>query len=118
MAHDPTYTTVDEVSGALLLATKGLTPTYISGAIIRAEGIIDSVMRTRHGTDLTFDFVKHGILKDTAVALAGYFIIVGDVEEYASNSSASLTADMLWAVADRNLAILSDQRVIKYLKEI
>jgi len=116
---DPTYTTVDVVSGSLLLSSKTYTTADISGAILRAEGVIDAVMR-RSGigsADYTFDEQKHGLISDTAVALSSMWLLLSDVEEFASSSSSTQTADMLWAIADRNLAVLSDPRIMKYLEE-
>lgn len=116
---DPTYTTVERVSGSLLLSSTVYTVADISGAILRAEGVIDAVMRRSgiNNTDFTFDDQKHGLIADTAVALAGMWLLVSDVEEFASSSTSTQTADALWAIADRNLAILSDPRVMKYLEE-
>lgn len=115
---DPTYTTVERVSGSLLLASRTYTEAHISGAILRAEGVIDAVMR-RSGIgseDYTFNEQKHGLIADTTIALASMWLLLSDVEEFASSSSSTQTADMLWAIADRNLAILSDPRVMKYLE--
>lgn len=121
MAHDPTYATVEEVSGALVLAGKDLPATRVSGAILRAEGLIDSVLqKTGRGSspDFIFDLTKHGIIKDTVIALVGLDLITSDVEDFSSSMTAALTADMLWAKANRNMIILMSPSVSKYLKEV
>ena len=115
---DPTYTTVEEVSGSLILATRGLLPTDISGAILRAEGIVDSILQKsgRGGSpDYTFDYTKHGIIKDATMSLAMMDLIIGDVEEFAGTSTAGLTADMLWAKANRDLILLMSPAVSKWI---
>ena len=117
----PTYTTVDEVSGSLLLVTRDLLREDISGSITRAEGVIDAMMqKTGRGSspDFTFDEAKHGIIKDTAMALSGYDLISADTETFASNSAAGLLADLLWAKVNRNLVMLLDKNVQKWLTEI
>lgn len=116
---DPTYATVAEVSGSLILATKGLTPETISGSILRAEGIIDSILqKSGRGTspDYTFDLAKHGIIKDAAISLAALDLLVADVEEFAGTSTAGLTADILWAKANRDLILLMSPAVSKFIE--
>lgn len=86
-----------------------------------AEGIIDAVMRISGrgaSPEITFDADKHGILRDTCTCLAAWLCMTFDVEQFSTGSYAALTADLLWAEIDRNLAILSDDRTLKYLKGV
>ena len=94
----------------------------ISGAIEMAEGMIDAVMRkTGIGAtpDFTFDSTKHGLIRNTCTSLAAFMLLTTGVDTaFSTTSTVSLTADMLWAEADRGLAILSDPRVNKFIREV
>lgn len=121
MANDPTYITVEEVSGAVLQSSGVLTNGNISAAILMAEGVVDSVMQMsgRAGaTDFTFAENKHGLIKETTKALACLHLIAADVEKYSTSSSSATTADIYWSTANRNLGILSLPETRKLIKEL
>ena len=110
-----TYATVEEVSGAILTKSAEMTEERISGAILMAEGIVDAVMQKsgRAGaSDFTFNHLKHGLIKDATIAIAASHCIAADVSEFTSVAEAALEADLFWARADRNLAILSNKAIV------
>ena len=119
MAFTPTYTTAAIVKKRVSkLDTANLTDSDIEANINMAESIVDSVMQlTFRGAspNFTFDADKHGILRDAATSLAAWMSLTFDPEQFASSSSAALSSDLLWSEADRNLAILSDNRVPKFI---
>lgn len=116
-----TYTTADivrdrlsHISGAALLGD-----TQIEANINMAEGTIDAVMQISGvAGDYTFSGAKHGIVRDTATSLAAFMCFSYDITELASTAAGSLVADMLWAEANRGLAILSDPNVVKFIKSV
>lgn len=117
--YTPTYTTAAIVKLRCSdIDTTNLLDTVIDGLIIQAEGIIDAVIRKSFrgaSADYTFDADKHGLIRDTCTCLAAWLCITYDVEQFSTGSYAALTADLLWAEVDRNLAILSDERTVKFL---
>lgn len=115
-----TYTTEANVKNRVNAVSGALSTANIELAINMAEGMIDAVMRkTGIGSiDFTYAAAKHGLITNTATALAGFMILTNDVELMSTSSTVSLTADMLWAEADRGLAILSDPRVNKFIREV
>jgi hypothetical protein len=111
-----TYTTAALVRKRISQISTDLSDSDIENFILDAEGIIDAVMMKSFKT--TFDATKHGLIRDTATTLAAFFCLIYDVNQFSSNSAAALTADLLWAEFDRNLAVLSDDRVKRYLESL
>ena len=114
------YTTAAIVKKRLKNITMGpntLLDADIEENINQAEGIINAVMQKSGlaGGDFTFSATKHGVIRAAATALAAFFCLTYDIEAFGTSSAASISADLLWADADRNLAILSSPRVIYYL---
>ena len=113
----PTYALIGNVKERMNMVSGAWSDNRISGAIEMAEGMINAVLR-QGSADFTFDSTKHGLIRNTATALASYMLLTGYVESFSTTSTVSLTADMLWAEADRGLAILSDPRVNKFIREV
>lgn len=111
-----TYTTAALVRKRLSQISADLSTSDIEANIEMAEGIIDAVMQTSFISN--FDSSKHGLIRDTATAIAAFLCLMYNVSEFPSTSQASLVADLLWAEFDRNLAILQDKRIIKYLQSL
>ena len=117
----PTYTTTEMVKARVNAVSGALSTDRIISGIMMAEGIVDAVMRKSGVSgasvtpDYNYDSNKHGLIRDTTTALAAFMVLTNDVELFTSTSTGSITADLLWAEADRGLAILSDPRVIYYL---
>lgn len=117
----PTYALIGNVKERLNLISGAWSDNRISGAIEMAEGMIDGVMqKTGIGAspDYTFDSTKHGLIRNTCTSLAAFMMLSGWVEEFSTSSTVSLTADLLWAEADRGLAILSVPRVNKFVRGV
>ncbi len=119
--YTPTYTTTTKVKSRFEDIDTDLTDTQINEFINCAEGIIDSVMKKTGrgaGADYTFSATKHGLIEDTASALAAFSCLTyqptGESEAITS-ARASLMGDFLWAIARRNLMLLGDDRIIKHL---
>lgn len=120
-SYSPTYTTTTKVKSRFEDIDTDITDTQINEFINSAEGIIDAIMKkTGRGAnaDYTFSSAKHGLIEDTASALAAFSCLsyqpTGDSEGI-SSARASLMGDFFWAIARRNLMLLSDDRIIKYL---
>ena len=110
----PFYTTDTIVKDRIKHIHADLTQAKIEENIEMAEGMIDCVMRESFTT--TFNEAKHGLIRQAATCLAAFMCLTYDPEQFSSTSSAALAADLLWAEADRALAILSDQKVVTYLR--
>ena len=119
-----TYTTAAKVKSRFEDFDTGLSDAKIEVFINTAEGIIDAVMMsTGRGSkkDYTFSSAKHGIIEDTASALAAFNCLNAQpTGESATISSAraGLMASLFWATFRRNIKIMGDSRVQKYLKEL
>lgn len=116
-----TYATIQNVKDRLAqISGSNVTDDMISGAILQAEGIIDAGMRLsgRSGGEYSYSGATHGLITSTATAMAAYTTLGYLVEEFLSTSSAALTADLLWAEVNRNMGILVDGRVRKWIQEV
>lgn len=116
-----TYAMIEDVKARLSqISGSNVTDAMISGAILQAEGIVDAGMRLsgRNSGDYTFNQGKHGLIRNTTSAMAAYITLGFLVEEFLSTSSAALTADLLWAEINRNMGILVDARVRKWVQEV
>ena len=116
-----TYTTIQNVKDRLSqVSGSNVTDEMISGSIVQAEGVIDAGMRLsgRSGGNYSYSGANHGLITNTATAMAAYITLGYLVEEFLSTSSAALTADLLWAEINRNMGILVDGRVRKWIQEV
>lgn len=122
MAFTPTYTTAAKVSGAILGINPDLaaSSTLINQKIQMAEGVVDATMRAsgRGGGDYTFSGQKHGLIEDVTTQLAAFYCMAYDVENFGGNAAAGLTADLLWAATNRDLVLLMNPSVRKFLLEV
>lgn len=73
----------------------------------------------QHSFIKSFDATKHGLIEDTASLLVVVMCLstqpTGQTGEISTSRSA-LMADLWWAQIKRNLRLLSDTRIIEYLK--
>ena len=119
-----TYTSVAKVKARFQDIDVNITDPQIEEFINCAEGLIDSIMKLRaRGTDpdFTFDAAKHGIIEDTASALAAFSCLTAQTtgeSATVTSARASLMGDFFWAISRRNLKLLLDPRIITYLKKL
>ena len=102
---------IQRVKGSSLPTTQ-----EIENMISEAEAFIMAAVRENLYTSITFDNEKHGILRECATNIACAKVVAENPANYASTSEASLAADIFWALAQRDLKILEDQKTITYLK--
>ena len=83
--------------------------------IVEAAGIIDAAMTDT--LQFTFDSLKHGLVRQCATDLAAFLSIIYDPEgSFSTLLAAELTANLLWNSTARSLSLLSDPRVVTYIK--
>ena len=117
-----TYTTAAKVKSRFEDFDTGLSDPEIEEFILTAESLIDcAMMQTARGTSaaFTFDSDKHGIIEETASCLAAFNCLTAQPTGQTGNISsarAGLMASLLWATFRRNLRILGDERIQKFLK--
>ncbi len=117
-----TYTTAAKVKSRFEDFDTDLSDSEIEEFINTAESVIDVVMRkTGRGTtkDFTFSAAKHGIIEEAASCLAAFSCLTAQPTGQSGNISsarASLMGSFLWATFRRNLRLLADERIVKYLK--
>lgn len=117
-----TYTTAAKVKSRFEDYDTSLADSAIEEFILTAESVIDCVMRqTARGssTDFTFDADKHGIIEETASCLAAFACLTSQPTgetDLISSARAGLMGSFLWATFRRNLRMLGDERIQKYLK--
>ena len=117
-----TYTTVALVKKRVKDISASLLDADIEENIYEAEGIIDATMRlsARGGApDFTFDAVKHSIIRQTCTDLAAFFSIFYEPgTSFLTLADAEMATNLLWNSAEDSLSLLSDPRVVTYLKEL
>ena len=70
-------------------------------------------------TDFTFSSAKHGIIEEATTCLAAFNCLTAQPTGQTGNISsaqAGLMASLLWATFRRDLKILGDERIQKFLK--
>jgi len=83
--------------------------------IIEAAGIIDAAMTDT--LQFTFDSLKHGLVRQCSTDLAAFLSIIYDPEgAFTTLLNAELTANLLWNSTARSLSLLSDPRIVTYMK--
>jgi O-acetylhomoserine/O-acetylserine sulfhydrylase-like pyridoxal-dependent enzyme len=115
MAWSATYTSEARVKGRVKNIDIEMTSAQIGYAIQDAEGAIEAAMRNN---SFTFDAEKHMVIQQVATDLAAYYVILYNPTTFVLREKVSLMVDMLWASAMRGLAMLMDDRVVKYLTEL
>ena len=117
-----TYTTAAKVKSRFEDFDTDLSDDEIEEFINTAESLIDAVMmQSARGSspDFTFKSVKHGIMEETASCMAAFACLTSQPTGQSttiSSARAGLMASLLWATFRRNLRILADNRIQKYLK--
>lgn len=117
-----TYTTATKVKSRFEDFDTDLSDSEINQFITTAESVIDVVMKkSARGSkpNFTFSSAKHGIIEETASTLAAFSCLSSQPTGQSGNISsarASLMGSFYWAIFRRNLRILSDERVVKYLE--
>lgn len=117
-----TYTTAAKVKLRIEDYDTSATDAQIESYINAAESTIDCVMMlTARGNkkDFTFTSAKHGIIEDTASAMAAFSLLTFQPTGQTGNISsarAGLMGSFLWAIFRRNLRMLADKRIQDYLK--
>ena len=111
-----TYTTVDNVKNEIQNYDTSCTDGIITVFIENAEGLMNSVM----GEDLTgvFDSSKtsHLLLRLCATKLALIDLIKWDLQNQFGSSVGSIQLDLARETVERCLTLLSDKRVVKFIK--
>ncbi len=117
-----TYTSVAKVKSRFEDFDTDLSDSDIEEFILTAESLIDCAMKqTARGSpkDFTFAAAKHGIMEEAASCIAAFACLTAQPTGQSttiSSARAGLMASLLWATFRRNLRILGDERVQKFLK--
>ena len=117
-----TYTTAAKVKSRFEDFDTDLDDTEINEFILTAESLVDcAMMQTARGTkkDFIFATAKHGIIEESTSCLAAFACLTAQPTGQSGNISsarAGLMASLLWATFRRNLRILGDSRIQKFLK--
>ena len=117
MVYAGVYTTATKVASRFEDIDTDISATEIGEFIYCAEGIVDAHMRTSFIK--SFDDTKHGLIEDATSLIVAFMCLsvqpTGQTGEI-SPARAALMADLWWAQSKRDLRLLSDTRVISYLK--
>ena len=89
----------------------GATDDEIDELIEQAEGIVIAITRTVWKTTIP------SLIKSLTTDLAAFYLLQHDPSGLSSTSEAALEADMLWAAIERQIILLSDDRVVEFLKK-
>lgn len=114
-----TYTTAAIVKKRVKHLSASLADADIEENILQVESIIDSIMKLRAraaSPDFTFDADKHGIIRNCATDYAAYLCVTYDPSEFPTMETAEMVANLLWNSVQALLTMLSDARVVEYLK--
>jgi len=111
-----TYTSAQIVKERLNLLSGAhlINDTAIDTNIEMAEGIINAIMQG----SVTYDATKHGLIGNTATALAAYMCITWDISQFDNEAQARQVADLLWQDQNRGLAFLADGNIKEYLTTV
>ncbi len=120
-----TYTTATKVKSRFEDFDTNISDAQINEFILTAESLVDCAMQqTARGVGtkaFTFNSAKHGIIEEAASCMAAFACLTYQPTGQTGNISsarAGLMASLLWATFRRNLRILGDDRVQKFLKEL
>lgn len=110
------YTTADFVRHRAknIAASATLPDDTIQEFIVAAEAIIDAV--TNEDWEDNFVQAKHRLIEAVATDIAALYAIAQDPSVYTDLAEAMVMIDVLWASTYRGLLLLSDDRVVKFLK--
>ena len=112
----PTYTDADTVKDEIQNYDTSITDSIINVFIGNAEGLINCTM----GEDFTdiYDSTKesHLILRLCATKLALIDVLKWDLQNQFGTSAGSIQLDLARRSADRCLALLAKDQIVKFLK--
>lgn len=111
-----TYTTAALVKKRVSKISAALLDGDIEANINMVEGFIDAVMKDSFL--LTFDAAKHGIIRSCATDYATFLSILYDVSQFATIDDLEATLNPLWTSWATACCVLSDPRVVTYLKTL
>lgn len=100
-----------------ITADPTLTDTDIENTINMVEGFINSAMKYSF-TSLTFDATKHAIIRSCATDYSAYLSILYDVATFSTIENVETTLNGLWVSWATALCLLSDPRLVEYLKSL
>jgi hypothetical protein len=109
-----TYTTATLVRKRVEAIDASLTDADIEQYILEAETVIDCIMKD--SLISTFNSIDHAILRSCASDLAAMSCIQYNPAAFASAEGAEIAANLLQENIQLNFYMLSDPRVIEYLK--
>ncbi len=115
----PFYTTATKVKAQFEDIDTDITDAEILEFINTAESMIDCIMKKSFRAN--FSSAKHGLIEETATLLVAFKCLsVQPTGESGaiSTARAALMGDLWWAQSNRNLRLLSDSRIIKYLGDL
>ncbi len=111
MASVNGFTTEVKVKFKIENFEAGVTSGEIEALINQAEGFIIALTRTSWKTKIPL------LIESATTNLAALYLLQHDPSGLSSTSEAALEADILWAVLEKELALLGDDRIIKFLRE-
>lgn len=110
MASVHGYTTATKVKFKIENYEAGAQDAEIDILINQAEGFIIAWTKTVWKTTIPL------LIESAVTNLAALYLLQHDPSGLSSTSEAALEADILWAVFEKELALLGDERVILFLK--
>lgn len=111
MASDNGYTDATKVKFKIENHEAGVTDAEIDELINQAEGFIIALTKVRWSGTIPL------LVESVATNLAALYLLQHDPSGLASTSLAALEADLLWAILEKELALLGDTIVIEFLKK-
>ena len=105
------YTTADKVKFQIENFEAGATDGEIETLINHAEGYISALTKTKWETTIP------QLVEGATTHFAALLLLQHDPSGLSSTSLAAFEADILWALFEREIALLEDDRVITFMKE-
>ncbi len=106
------FTTATKVKFQLEKYETGATDAEIDVLINHAEGYIIALTKNIWNTTIPL------LVESAATHYAAFLLLQHDPSGLTSTSEAALVADLLWAILDKELKLLADERVIQNLKDV
>ena len=110
----PIYTTPALVRKRIKDVDSGISDWDIFHYISEAEGVIDATMNDSFKS--IFDPLKHGVIRTCATNLAAYNCLQYNPSQSLGLEATQLISNSLWKLKEYGLSLLSDSRVVTYLK--
>ena len=99
-----------------ITAAPTLADVDIEANINMVEGFVDAAMKYSFLT--SFNATKHAIIRSCATDYAAYLSILYDVAQFSTIEDVETTLNGLWVSWATALCLLSDPRLVDYLKSI